>query len=290
MAKNEQFNSMSFKTTGNSGNREYKSDVFSLLLQDKRYALDVYNALNHSNYEDPEEIEIITTDHGISLSIRNDASFLIDRHINYYEHQASFNPNMPLRCLIYYVNDIEKVVKYKKKDMYGHKVIALPTPHFVVFYNGLEKRPETEVLKLSDSFYHKTNEPNVEVICTMFNINPGFNLSLKNKSIVLYGYSTFVDKVRFHLREEELGKAVDNAIDECIEEGILKDFFTTRRDEVTRMTHLDFTFETREEMIRRDTREETIEELQPQIDALKAENLQQAKIIEELRAQLAAVK
>ncbi len=56
------------------------------------------------------------------------------------------------------------------------------------------------------------------------------------------------------------------------------------------MTHLDFTFETREEMIRRDTREETIEELQPQIDALKAENLQQAKIIEELRAQLAAVK
>lgn len=294
MAKKEQFNSMSVKTTGNSGNREYKSDVFSLLLQDKRYALDVYNALNHSNYKDPEEIEIITTDHGISLSIKNDASFLIDRHINYYEHQASFNPNMPLRCLIYYVNDIEDVVKYKKKDLYGHKVISLPTPHFVVFYNGLEKRPETEVMKLSDSFYHKTDAPNVEVICTMYNINPGFNPSLKNESKVLYGYSTFVDKVRFHLREEELDKAVDDAIDECIEEGILKDFFTTRRDEVTKMTHLDFTFETREEMIRRDTREEAREELlgelQPQIDALKAENLQQAKIIEELRAQLAAVK
>ena len=70
MAKKEQFNSMSVKTTGNSENREYKSDVFSLLLQDKRYALDVYNALNHSNYKDPEQIEIITTDHGISLSIR----------------------------------------------------------------------------------------------------------------------------------------------------------------------------------------------------------------------------
>ena len=60
------------------------------------------------------------------------------------------------------------------------------------------------------------------------------------------------------------------------------------------MTKLDFTFETREEMIRRDTREEAREELlgelQPQIDALKAENLQQAKIIEELRAQLAAVR
>ncbi len=216
---------------------------------------------------------------------------------NYYEHQASFNPNMPLRCLIYYVNDIEDVVKYKKKDLYGHKVISLPTPHFVVFYNGLEKRPETEVLKLSDSFYHKTDAPNVEVICTMYNINPGFNPSLKNESKVLYGYSMFVDKVRFHLREEELNKAVDDAIDECIEEGILKDFFTTMRDEVTKVTHLDFTFETREEMIRRDTREETIEELQPQIDALKnekealiLENQQKDALIEELRSQLAAVR
>ena len=297
MAKNEQSNSIPIKSTGNSGNREYKSDVFSLLLQDKRYALDVYNALNHSNYEDPEEIEIITTNHGISLSIRNDASFMIDRHINYYEHQASFNPNMPLRCLIYYVNDIQEVVEYNKKDLYGHKTISLPTPHFVVFYNGIEKRPETEVLKLSDSFYHKTDEPNVELICTTYNINPGFNSGLKNESQVLYGYTAFVDKVRQHLQYEELDKAVENAIDECIAEGILADFFTTKRDEVTKMTHLDFTFETREKMIRRDTREETIEELQPQIDALIEENKQKdllinekEALIEELRAQLAAVR
>ncbi len=56
------------------------------------------------------------------------------------------------------------------------------------------------------------------------------------------------------------------------------------------MTHLDFTFETREEMIRRDTREETIEELQPQIDALIEENRQKDALIEELRAQLNAFK
>ena len=62
------------------------------------------------------------------------------------------------------------------------------------------------------------------------------------------------------------------------------------RDEVTKVTHLDFTFETREEMIRRDTREEVREELlgelQPQIDALVEENRRKDTIIEELRAQL----
>ena len=265
---------------GRKGNREYKSDVFSMLLEDRRNALDVYNALNHSSYTDPDAVEIITTDHGISLSIRNDASFLIDRHINYYEHQASFNPNMPLRCLIYYVNDIENDVKYVKEDLYGHRRIALPTPHFVVFYNGTGSRPEKEVMRLSDSFCHKTDEPNMEVVCTAYNINPGFNSELKENSGVLYGYSYFVDRVRNNLANNELADAIKNAVDECINEDILKDFFITRRNEVEKVTRLDFTFETREKMIRRDAkaegiaegRNDTIKELQPQIDALKEDN------------------
>ena len=260
---------------GKNTNREYKSDVFSMLLEDKKNALDVYNALNHSCYTDPEAVEIITTDHGISLSIRNDASFLIDRHVNYYEHQASFNPNMPLRCLIYYVNDIENDVKYSKEDLYGHRRISLPTPHFVVFYNGTEKRPEKEVMKLSDSFCHKTGKPNMEVVCTAYNINPGFNSELKNSSGVLYGYSFFVDSVRNHLADKDLADAIKTAIDECINEDILKDFFINRRYEVEKVTKLDFTFETREKMIRRDAkaegRNETIEELQPRIDVLTAD-------------------
>ncbi len=261
---------------GKGGNREYKSDVFSMLLEDKKNALEVYNALNHSGYTDPEAVEIITTDHGISLSIRNDASFLIDRHINYYEHQASFNPNMPLRCLIYYVNDIQNNVKYTKEDLYGHKRIPLPTPNFVVFYNGMENRPEKEVMKLSDSFCHRTDEPNVDVVCTAYNINPGYNPELIKDSDVLYGYSVFVDKVRKNLATKELSVAIKFAIDECIAEDIQKDFFITRRDEVEKVTKLDFTFETREKMIHRDAkaegRDEAIEELQPQIDALKEDN------------------
>ena len=183
-----------------------------------------------------------------------------------------FNLAMPLRCLIHYVNDIQNDVKYTKEDLYRRKLISLPTPHFVVFYNGLEDRPEKEVMKLSDSFYHKTSEPNMEVVCTAYNINPGYNPDLKKDSNVLYGYSVFVDKVRKNLTTKELSEAISVAIDECIAEDIQKDFFITRRDEVEKVTKLDFTFETREKMIKRDTRAETIEELQPQIDALKADN------------------
>ena len=86
---------------GNNGNREYKSDVFSMLMEDSANALEVYNALNGTNLTDPEAIEIRTLDKGVSLSVRNDAAFIVDAALSIYEHQSTVCPNMPVRNLIY---------------------------------------------------------------------------------------------------------------------------------------------------------------------------------------------
>ena len=85
-----------------SGNREYKSDVFSMLMQDKERALQLYNVMNDSNYQNPEDVEMTTLDGGISLSVRNDASFVVDARLSIYEHQSTVCPNMPIRSLIYF--------------------------------------------------------------------------------------------------------------------------------------------------------------------------------------------
>ena len=85
-----------------SGNREYKSDVFSMLMQDKERALQLYNVMNDSNYQNPEAVEMTTLDGGISLSVRNDASFVVDARLSIYEHQSTVCPNMPIRSLIYF--------------------------------------------------------------------------------------------------------------------------------------------------------------------------------------------
>ncbi len=204
-------------------NREYKSDVFSMLMENKSYALEVYNALNHSDYKDPEEVEIIRLERGISLSIRNDASFLIDMNMSFYEHQSTYNPNMPLRSAIYYVNTLEDWLRRKNLDLFSRKRIQIPTPHFVVFYNGTEKRPEYEEMRLSEAFCHKTDEPGIEVRCRVYNINPDNNRPLKERSAVL------------------------------------EDFFRDRKDEVKKMTHLDYTWEKREQMIRKEEFEEGME-------------------------------
>jgi hypothetical protein len=101
-------------------NREYKSDVFSMLMENRANALAVYNALNGTEYEDPEQVTIKRLEKGISLTVRNDAAFVIDCHINIYEHQSTYNPNMPLRSLIYFTDIIRPALK--DRDVYSRKL------------------------------------------------------------------------------------------------------------------------------------------------------------------------
>ena len=239
----------------NSGNREYKSDLFSMLMQEKPYALETYNAVNHSDYKDPEEIEIITLEHGVSLSMRNDAAFILDMTANYYEHQSTVNPNMPLRNLIYYSEDMKHWVDRQKKNLYGRGKVVIPTPHFVVFYNGKEEIPDSVSLKLSDSFSKYCDEPELELKCSVININPGHNDEILQRAPALSGYMMLVGFVREYHSEMNLEDAIHKAVDECIKQGILKDFLERRRSEVEKTMTLDFTFERQLELTARDERE-----------------------------------
>ena len=238
-------------------NREYKSDVFSMLMEDKANALEVYNALNGSAFTDPEVVEIVQLEKGVSLSIRNDASYIIDMNFCLYEHQSTYNRNMPLRSMIYFVNALDDWLKENGHDLFGRKRIMIPTPHFVVFYNGVEKRPEYEEMRLSQSFYHQMEEPEIELVCKAYNINPQNNQELKRKSTVLAGYTYFVEKVRENQKKNmSLAEAIDAAIEDCIQNHILEDFFRSRKDEVRKMMHLDYTWEKREKLIRKEEYED----------------------------------
>ena len=234
------------------GNREYKSDLFSMLMHEKKYALETYNAINNSDYKDPEAIEIITLEHGVSLSIRNDASFILDMSANYYEHQSTYSPNMPLRNLLYYTEDVRRWIRKEEKNIYGRSTIPVPTPHFVVFYNGKQKRPEQEIQRLSDSFTKQTDHPELELTCRVININPGNNVNIMQRSSALAGYSYLIELVRKYEPDMVLEEAIRRAIDECIAEDILAEFLRAHRNEVEKIMNLDFTHERQLELIARD--------------------------------------
>ena len=249
-----------------SGNREYRSDVFSMLMEDKARALTLYNAINGSDYDDPELVQMKNLEGGISLSIRNDAAFIVDARLSIYEHQSTVNPNMPLRSLIYFTTIIQEMFatqEYSKKSLYNSKLIKIPTPEFVVIYNGVRNQPEVSHLKLSDAFEKPVDDPSLELKCTVYNINAGQNEDLKERCLWLDQYMIFVDKVReFHEGRSpmHLEADIERAISYCIEHDILKDFLIKHRREVTKNMALDFTFDRRLELEVAEAREDAIEE------------------------------
>lgn len=106
----------------------------------------------------------------------------------------------------------------------------------------------------------KEDDYQLELSCEVYNINPGNNMAVMKASKVLNGYTTFVEKVRTYIKEEhEIKEAVSLAVEDCIRQDILAEFFRTHRKEVEEVAALDFTFERREELIRRDSLEEGIE-------------------------------
>ncbi len=248
-----------YKKESKNSNREYKSDVFSMLLMEKPRALEIYNAINGTSYEDPDLVEIIPLENkGFSLSVRNDASFVLDASLSLYEHQSTVCPNMPLRSMIYFSQIIRAMVR--NKNIYGSTLINIPVPYFVVFYNGVENMPEQYEMRLSDAFEKSVDDPQIELICKVYNINPGNNSQIMEKCPTLREYTYFVELVRKNFKEngcEDLGKSINHAIDQCIREDILRDFLIENRSEVTKVMQLDYTFERQLELEREAASEAT---------------------------------
>lgn len=236
-----------------SENREYKSDVFSMIMEDKNNALQVYNALNGSNYNDPEQVEIEKLESGISLTIRNDCAFIVDMSLNIYEHQSSYNPNMPLRSLIYFTSYIRQLTQ--NRDLFSSSVVKIPTPHFAVFYNGTKDRPPREIVKLSMSYEKPTDEPELELICSVYNINPGKDEELLEKCPVLYEYMQFIEAVRTY-EADGMAEPIKRAIDHCIKNHILEEFLKEHREEVLKVMTIDMTFEKREALMHEEIEQE----------------------------------
>ena len=244
-----------------AGNREYKSDVFSMLMEDRNRALQLYNAVNHSNYLDPEEVELHNLDKGISLSVRNDAAFVLDMSLSIYEHQSTVCPNMPVRSLVYFSVMLKRLIN--GRNIYGRRLVKIPTPRFAIFYNGEEEQPEQYDLRLSDAFQKPLKKPEIELVCRVYNINSGKNKELLYRCPWLREYMIFVDHVRdLHRGEDDddLENAIERAIDRCIEENVLRDFLIKRRSEVVKAMTLDYTFDRQLMLEREEARTEGLEE------------------------------
>ena len=153
-------------------------------------------------------------------------------------------------------------------NLYGRKLIKIPEPRFVVFYNGKDKMPEQSVLRLSDAYESKSEELDLELRIRFININPGYNEEMIEKSPTLYQYVKFVDTVRKYQQEMPFPEAVEKAIDECIKKGILAEFLRKNRAEVLRVIIFEYDEEEHMRQEREESRQEGIEQVNDLYDKL----------------------
>ena len=232
---NERFEEEELRSMWNSieavrVSRTYRDNLFRMIYRDKEKLLSLYNAMNGTDYRDPDELIITTLENAIYIGIKNDLSFIIASELNLYEHQSTTNPNIPLRQLQYVTTIFRGLVS--QKALYSTKLTKIPCPRFVVFYNGEQEEPESRVLKLSDAYLKREGEPELELKVTMLNINYGKNKELMEKCESLKGYAIFNEKVRNYRRSMPVKEAVNKTVEECINEDILADFLRKNNEEV----------------------------------------------------------
>ena len=220
-------------------NREYKDRLFNFIFgaeENKKWTLSLYNAINRSHYTDPSLIQITTIREVVYLSMHNDVSFLIKNILNLYEQQSAFNPNMPLRQLQYTGIMYEKYITSHEPKMnkFGTKLLRLPVPKLVVFYNGTTEQDDETILRLSDSFPEGA-DADIEVKVRMININYGHSKEIMAECRPLMEYSWLVDQIRRNADSRGLTQAMNDAINSMPRDFILRPFLIEHRSEVMDM-------------------------------------------------------
>ena len=230
-------------------NRNYKDTVFRMLFSDRKNLLSLYNAVSGAHYEDPEMLEIVTLENAIYMGMKNDLAFIIDTDLFLYEHQSTYNPNMPLRDLFYISSEYQKLVD--KKSLYSSVIQKIPAPQFIVFYNGTEKKKDSWLNHLSEAFENLSGNPKLELEVLTLNINEGHNPELMEQCQTLREYAQYVACVRRYAKEFELNKAVKLAVDECIRNNILSEFLRANKSEVISMSIFEYDKEEEERKLRK---------------------------------------
>ena len=232
-------------------NRQYKDTVFRMLYRDKENLLSLYNAMNDRNYTNPEELQIVTLENAIYMGMKNDLAFIMDMNLYLYEHQSTYNPNIPLRNLFYIADEYQRLVV--QKSLYSTAIQKIPTPRFIVFYNGTKEVEDRSEFRLSSAYENPTEDPDLELRVTMLNVNDGHNDELMEHCRTLKEYAQYVARVRKYAAEPDMAleEAVERAVEECMKEGILEEFLARNKAEVIKMSIYEYDKEFEEKKLRK---------------------------------------
>ena len=182
-----------------------------------------------------------------------------DSFIVLAEHQSTICNNMPLRDLIYMSAMLQRMIN--TDELYRKKLLKIPRPTFIVFYDGKEDFPEYHEMKLSDAFLGDDDEIALQLTVRVYNINSDKNNEILKKCETLKQYSLFVERVRALQDKDQLtASRIAELISGCIDSGILPEFLKKYGTEMVEMLFRELTREEDMEISRLDGYDDGLEE------------------------------
>lgn len=215
-------------------NPKYQDSLFRALFSKPENAIELYNALEGTNYGPDTQVSMTTLKEIFFNDRKNDLSFVIDSHyVVLTEHQTTISKNMPLRFLGYAARTLEKMVL--PPSIYSSAQQRFPIPEFYVLYTG--DRPwKDETLRLSDGFLRRSDdeeipENSLELVVKVIDVRYNENNELIRRSKTLEGYSRLIHYIKENRKDGMSREAsVDAAIDRCAAEGFLSEFLKDRKE------------------------------------------------------------
>ena len=211
-----------------SHNKNYKDGVFRLLFNEPKAASELYYALTCERC-DEKDIELITLGDVLASPFKNDLAFIVgEKAMIISEHQSTLNANMPLRILLYLGRLMENFLSLKdlKTSLYDARPLKLPSPQFVVLYNG-DAEWHVDNLSLSSLFNSDIEKAlgYIELTVPIININKGKSPAIEARSKILSEYTALIATVKDFVKQGDIiDNAVKKAIKWCKGTGILEDF------------------------------------------------------------------
>jgi predicted transposase YdaD len=236
--------------------RAYKNNLFVDYFSDKRRLIEAYNALSGKSFSPDAAVEFETLAGVLHGGLYNDIAFVLEgRYIVLMEHQSTINANMPLRLLLYIAHVYERMIP--GDDLYRRDMRKIPTPEFLVVYNGRDPYPDQQVLRLSEAFMVAGDyAPALELVATVHNVAKGHSKEVLAKSVALSDYSSFVAMVeRWRTSGLTLDEAITKAIRECKRRGIMAAYLESRGSEVLNMLLTEWNMEDALRVAREEERE-----------------------------------
>jgi hypothetical protein len=246
--------------------RNIKDSLFVALFNNEAAARELHNAINGTNYGPETPVVITTLDDVLYKGIKNDVSFTIgDTYMALFEQQSSFNPNIPLRILLYTARVYERQIPNKEFHKNTLLMISRPQPVMLYICTDSSKsamKTNRKILRLSDAFKGvPSGLGSLELEVLVINISPGYNKRILQRSPLLRGYVTFITRFRENEKTMSRARAVLEAVDWCIGQDILADFLRAHRKEVSNMILNELTNEDAIEAAREETWEKASKEV-----------------------------